>query len=65
VSSKPAAAKQVGGAAEEHEQPAEGQGVGGRGPLQIGGGDAQVGLDGGQGHVGHRHVDDQHGLGGA
>ena len=57
------APEQVGQPAAEQEQAAEGQGVGGHHPLEAGGAEVEVVLDGGQGDVHDRHVEDDHELG--
>ena len=59
----PAAAEQVTEPAAEHEQTAEGQGVCRDDPLASRVGEAEVGLDVGQGDVNDRAVEDDHELG--
>jgi hypothetical protein len=55
-------AEQVGSAPAEQEQPAEGERVGGHHPLQVGEGEAEVGLDRRQRHVHDRNVEHDHEL---
>src|SRR6266568_5943885 len=59
----PAAAENVARPPAEQQQAAEGERVGVEHPGQVGGGEVQAGLDAGQGHVHHGHVEDDHQLG--
>ena len=57
-----ATAEEVAGAAAEQQEAAEDQHVGVDDPLEVGGGEVQVGLDGGQRDVRDRRVEDHHEL---
>ena len=60
-----AAPEQVGGPTAEEQEPAEGQCVRAHDPLQVGGREAEIGLDRWQRHIHDGHVENDHEEGGA